>query len=754
METGNWERPERFTTEDRESTKGRRGALSFSRGWRRAALTRRSSWSILLMAVIWALAMVMGAEATAGQTIQVEAGKAVNGFRPIYALGSTVDRVPSNATDVFFAPDQVQQILAAGWGEISYRQNTELFVQAWHWNPKGKWSDPRNGGQGYFVGDATPTEVIRHSYGYSLPHRGFTRNGGSEDDGYSRLDDGDENTYWKSNPYLTHLFTHEDDAQHPQWVVIDLEAKRMVNAIRIDWAEPYAKLYVVQYWVGPGDAMDDQGTGAWKTFASGTVKDGRGGTTTLRLSDAPLELRYVRVLMAESSNTCDTHGASDPRNCVGYAVKEVYLGTMDGGGKFTDLMKHSPDQKQTATFCSSVDPWHQASDLYVRPDRMESGDQPGFDLFYTSGITRGLPAIIPIALVYGTPEDSVAQIAYVEKRGYPIAQIEMGEEPDGQYMMPEDYAELYLQWATALHSLDPKVKLGGPVFQGVTEDIQSWKDAQGRVSWFGRFLDYLKVRGRLGDFAFMSFEHYPYDGCETPWENLYQEPQLITHIMDVWRADGLPADVPMYDTETNDHGGEAAVDVFGALWLADSFGGFLTAGGKGTFYYHDLPYSPAHANCANSWGTYHMFMVDKHYRIRQKTSQYFAAQMITQDWVQAGDKEHQLYRATSDVKDAAGHVLVTAYAVRRPDGQWALLAVNKDHENAHTVKIVFEGDGGARGFAGTVTRITFGKEQYTWHPNRKKGYADPDGPAATSTVNGPEYVLPAGSVTVLRGRRE
>jgi len=109
-----------------------------------------------------------------------------------------------------------------------------------------------------------------------------------------------------------------------------------------------------------------------------------------------------------------------------------------------------------------------------------------------------------------------------------------------------------------------------------------------------------------------------------------------------------------------------------------------------------------------------------------------------------------LYRATSDVKDAEGHVLVTAYAVRRPDGQWALLAVNKDHEKAHAVKIV--GEDGKALFSGPVTRITFGKEQYTWHPNRKNGYAEPDGPAARSTVKGTEYTLPAGSVTVLRGK--
>jgi hypothetical protein len=216
--------------------------------------------------------------------------------------------------------------------------------------------------------------------------------------------------------------------------------------------------------------------------------------------------KYVRILMTQSSNTCDSHGPSDPRNCVGYAISELRLGTLSDNGTFSDLLRHSPDQKQTLTYCSSVDPWHAPSDLYVAPDRMESGDQPGFDLFFTSGITRGLPAIIPIAMLYSTPEDAAAQMTYIKKRGYPVSRIEMGEEPDGQYMLPEDYATLYLQFATALHHVDPDFKLGGPVFEGVTEDVKVWPDARDKNSWLGRFLDYLKAHDRLQDLAFMSFE--------------------------------------------------------------------------------------------------------------------------------------------------------------------------------------------------------------------------------------------------------
>jgi hypothetical protein len=711
----------------------------------------RSSFTVVL-ALIVSNSVATGV----AQTVRVDAtpSHVANTFSPLYALGSTVDRIPSNATDTFFRADQIKQILSAGWGVVSYRQNTDLFVQAWHWNPNGKWSD--RSGKGYFVGNAIPTkQMIRHSYGYSLPHRGFTRNNGTEFDGFSRLDDGDLESYWKSNPYLTSTFTGEDDTLHPQWVVIGLPQKETVNAIRIAWAEPYARAYRVQYWDGDSDAMDAQDKGIWKTFASGDITNAKGGTPTLHLDPSGVSTRFVRVLMTESSNTCDTHGPSDRRNCVGYAIRELYLGSMDDAGNFKDLLHHSPDQKQTLTLCSSVDPWHQPSDLYVAPDRMESGDQPGLDLFFTSGITRGLPAIIPIAMLYSTPEDAAAEMTYIKKRAYPVSYIEMGEEADGQYMLPEDYASLYLQFATALHRVDPAFKLGGPVFEGVTEDIKAWPDAKGKTSWFGRFLDYLRAHDRLQDLAFMSFEHYPYDGCETPWENLFQEPELITHIMQVWRDDGLPPRVPMLDTETNAHGGEAAVDIFGALWLADSFGGFLAAGGKSTHYYHALPYSPPHPICENSWGTYHMFMVDKNYQIRQRTSQFFAAQLITQQWAEPVNADHHLFRATSDVKDSEGHLLVTAYALERPDGRWSLMLINKDHDHAHQVQVVFYDGTQSRFLMGPVSSITFGKAQYQWHAAGKNGYAEPDAQPVTSTLTGNRttlYTLPAASLTILRGR--
>ena len=453
--------------------------------------------------------------------------------------------------------------------------------------------------------------------------RGFTRNDGTDNAGFSRLTDGDLNTYWKSNPYLTQHFTGESDSLHPQWVVVDLAQIQQVDSIRIAWAAPFASRYLVQYWTGD-DPIKAPTRGTWQTFPHGAVSSGKGGAETLRLSDHPLPVRHLRIWMTESSNTCDPRASSshsesgsdpksDPRNCVGYAIDELYIGTTTADGDFHDIVRHTPDQEQTTTYCSSVDPWHEPSDLISTRQA-----QVGFDLFFTSGVTRGLPAMIPVAVMYDTPENAAAEIAYLKKRGYPISYVEMGEEPDGQFTLPEDYAALYLQAAAAIHKVDPTLKLGGPSFTGENKDIEVWPDANGKVSWTARFIDYLKQHGRMSDLAFFSFEHYPYDPCRIPWGSLYDEPDLVSHIMQVWREDGVPANVPIFITESNlsSAASETSLDLFAGLWLADYIGSFLNSGGNGVYFFHYLTLQMEHG-CNDSPGTFGMFTVDGAYNIQQ-----------------------------------------------------------------------------------------------------------------------------------------
>ena len=693
-------------------------------------------------------------------TIRISTSAAAIVFDPDRALGSSMDILSHDVVEKIYTEPMVKQCLSAGWGPITYRQNTELSIAAWHWNPNGAWSDAAKR-QGYFTGSSELKEPIRHSYGYPLPHRGHTRNGGAER-GYSRLTDGNPDTYWKSNPYLSSKFTGQPDSAHPQWVVIDLGSHELVSHLCIHWAEPYARVYELQYWAAKKSSnenatvdspMERPMSGVWTAFPGGLISDGQGGAATVQLSPDPVRVRFLRIWMTQSSNTAyagpNAHDPNDPRSAVGYAIREVYVGTLTSEGEFTDLVQHRPDQNQTVTWCSSIDPWHSESDLD------NHGDQTGFDLFFTSGITNNLPAMIPISLIYGTPDDAAAQMVYLKKRGYPISYVEMGEEPDGQYMLPEDYAELYLQFATAMHRVDPKLKLGGPVFEGVNEDIKVWPDAQERTSWLGRFLDYLKARSRISDLAFVSFEHYPFPPCDIVWSDLYREPQLISHILDVWREDGLPPNVPMMNTESNVtyNNAQQMVDIFAALWLADSVGAFLTAGGA--VYYHS-PIQPEHLSPGcHGYGTYGNYVADADLNVKTFTAQYHASRLINLEWVQHRAGSHKLYPVTCDLKDAAGNALITAYAVNRPDGLHSLMIVNKDQSNAHEVRIAFESSSGpARSFSGPISFVTFGSQQYMWKSDGPNGHPEPNDPPVTKTLPAgtKTITLPKASVTVLRGK--
>ena len=666
--------------------------------------------------------------------------------------------------DLVYTPHIVQEALSAGWGPITYRNNSELRMAAWHWTENGTWSDAAHK-SGYFTGSTELKEPTRYILAYALPHRGFSTSGDAPVAGPYV-------TYWKSNPYLTSRFTGESDALHPQWVVVDLKAAHSVNAVRVGWARPYATEYRVEYWVPgtpkaaagntesgdtsatPGDALDfDRGpAGMWRPFPDGEVKHGAGGWRTFKLG-AAMEIQFVRVWMTSSSNTCDEHGPADVRNCVGYAMLQIQVGIENASGVFRDAVDAGAP-KQPSYTSSSIDPWHAATDVN------DSGkyQHTGFDLFFTSGITNGLPAMIPVTMLYGTPEDSAAQLAYIEKRGYPVAYVEMGEEPDGKHMLPEDYGALYLQWATALHKVDPHLKLGGPVFEGVNEDIRVWPDARGRVSWMGRFVDYLKAHGRIADLAFVSFEHYPFEPCAVTWKSLYEEPQLIKHILEVWRADGVPKDVPLMVTENHlaaNLTGPMST-IFAGLWLADNVGAFLGGGGA-AFYHSPIQPQPVQESCLG-WASWSNFVADRDYNITGYTSLYFAAQMINREWVAHRSGVHQMYRVTTDVKDTDGDELVTAYAVQRPDGSWSVMLVNRDETSAHTVRVGFQGGGGPPGyFSGAVRVVSFGSEQYVWKDLGAESHADPDGPAVASVMAGgarATVVLPRASITVVRGAVE
>jgi len=195
--------------------------------------------------------------------------------------------------------------------------------------------------------------------------------------------------------------------------------------------------------------------------------------------------------------------------------------------------------------------------------------------------------------------------------------------------------------------------------------------------------------------------------------------------------------------------------VFAALWLADNVGSFFEGGGAA--FYHSPIQPQGLQNSCLGWASWSNFISDENYEIKGYTSLYYAARMINLEWAQHRAGVH--LPSSSDIKDGEGNMLVTSYALHRPDGSWSLMLVNRDETSPHTVRVVFEDSRRKHNasLSGPVTLVTFGSEQYVWKNDGLNSHADPDSPPIASAIvasSQSTFTLPQASITILRGKVE
>jgi hypothetical protein len=308
-------------------------------------------------------------------------------------------------------------------------------------------------------------------------------------------------------------------------------------------------------------------------------------------------------------------------------------------------------------------------------------------------LTNNLPVLLAAGVLYDTPENAVAEIQFLLHRNYSVEGIELGEEPDGQWVSPEDYAALYAGVARRLAELKSPLKIGGPSLQNFEDQLLTWADASGNRSWMNRFLKY--VRGAGVRFDFFSFEFYPFDNvCADPAPQLLKIPKCLGAMFKSLRADGVPANIPWLMTEYgySVFGGRPEVDIEGALFNADTVGAFLSLGGAKSYLYGYEPnYLQDELKC--SWGNLMMLQLSPRSDQLYRLSAYYASQLLAQEWMQPVSEQHEMFpvtiKETENGVHGATRPTVTAYAVRRPDKQWALLAINKDPKRAAQLDVEF-----------------------------------------------------------------
>jgi hypothetical protein len=142
-----------------------------------------------------------------------------------------------------------------------------------------------------------------------------------------------------------------------------------------------------------------------------------------------------------------------------------------------------------------------------------------------------------------------------------------------------------------------------------------------------------------------------------------------------------------------------------------------------------------------------------------RLSTHHAAQLLTKEWMQTVTAYHEIFPVTiSEMKNGAHGVTrptVTAYAVRRPDKQWALLAINKDPKRAAQLNVQFKISDTQQllNFVGKVETIQFSRAQYVWRDDGLNGHPIRSLPPVQFTREAlPPYELPPYSLTILRGK--
>ncbi len=667
----------------------------------------------------------------------------LNSFVPSKNIGGAIDGHFKGDIGKMLTPENIKAMGTVGLKPVSYRLRTELAGEVWHWNPEGKWSDSAKK-QGYWVSDSAGKKPIEISNGYRLPRRGNTHDQ-ANDDGYSRICDGDTSTFWKSNPYLDAHYTLESNKLHPQWVIIDLGKYRKINAIKIVWGNPYALSYTLDFARGNDRGyFDPYEAGIWYPFTKNLVENPKGKDNLIKIADEPVRVRFIRVSMTQSSYTA-LSGAKDIRDSLGFSIKEINAGLLDENGKFHDCMHHSPDHDQTVIHVSSTDPWHTAKDMDP------NAEQAGIDLIFKSGITAGQPALFPAALLYDTPDNVLAMIKYFKSKHYPVNELEMGEEPEGQLVNPVDYAALYYQLGKKIRQLEPAMRMGGPDFASLSftpDDSTTFTESK----WTSDFLGYLKIHDGLSLFNFFSFEWYPFDDiCSPAAPQLAVAPEMLAialkNIQNI-----LPDNTPLYVTEYgySAYEGKSEVEIEGALLYVDILGKFMQLGGSKSFLYG---YEPAWLQQTNNcgFGNNMIFGLGDNGKIKYKTAAFYAMQMLTHFWAQPSDSLLEVYPSECDIFNRKKQSLISAYPLRTPDGKWSLMLINKDPRRTWNVDIEAENMVSKEKIAWHPLHLTqYSRIQYHWKDDGMNGHPDLNLPPVTKKIEGlANIILPPYSVTIV-----
>jgi hypothetical protein len=306
--------------------------------------------------------------------------------------------------------------------------------------------------------------------------------------------------------------------------------------------------------------------------------------------------------------------------------------------------------------------------------------------------------------------------------------------------------------------VDPTLSVGGPGYRTGLPDWSYWPDAAGNRSYTARFLAYLRARNGMDMFDFFAFEWYPFtDVCGDPARPLAQHPRLLADLLTRQERDGLPPSIPKVITGYgySSVAGQVELDLPGSMINAETVAQFLTLGGTAAYFSGLEPAKitqDEEGKPCNTWGNRMLLQLYDQFESRP-LAPFYAFRLLATEWLQPGGR-HELYRATAGLVNADKDPLITAYAVRRPDGRLAVMLFNKDPDRSLSVHLQQTAGGRTDPVTGPLDVFQYSFAQWHWYDEKGKG----DGgfperalsPARSVVRSGEVITLPPLSMSVVR----
>ncbi|MBK5188232.1 MAG: hypothetical protein JJD97_08290, partial [Gemmatimonadaceae bacterium] len=168
-------------------------------------------------------------------------------------------------------------------------------------------------------------------------------------------------------------------------------------------------------------------------------------------------------------------------------------------------------------------------------------------------------------------------------------------------------------------------------------------------------------------------------------------------------------------------------------------------------YGYEPTYLDTDPRC-DTWGNNALFLATNRRNIRHPVAAFHAIRLITHEWLEQGSRAHAMYAAAPRSAGRAD-TLLSAFAVKRPDGRWSVLLVNRDAVHGRIVRLRIAGDSTATALPGRHDEWLFSRAQYRWHAAGENGYPAPDRPPSHRSTRSDTVVMPPYSLAVVRESR-